>query len=145
MQSLKNTPEFLIKFIITIISYFLINSLAAQTYHLLPPNQPEQDACNALRLCGTSFFTPYSYTGVGTKPDLTSTPCAPSNGGGEVNAVWLRLNIDQDGIVVFKIVPEDPGDDYDFAVLKTTDGSCDNLSPDDVVRCNFNNNLPVVI
>src|SRR3954463_14479393 len=97
MQPFSNhsTPTWLIAPII--ISSFFISSLTAQTIHQLPPDQPEQDACNALNLCGTSFFTPYSYTGVGRKVDLASTPCYQSQSGGEINAVWLRLNIDQDG------------------------------------------------
>lgn len=122
------------------ISSFFTTSLTAQTIHKLPPGQPEQDACTALRLCGTSFYTPYSYSGKGKKSDLTSTPCYPTDGGGEQDVVWLRLDIDKDGKLEFKIMPVNPYDDYDFAVLKTT--ACDSLTPDSVVRCNFNNNLP---
>jgi hypothetical protein len=41
---------------------------------LLPPNQPEQNACNALLLCGGKFYTPYSYQGTGLGVDLQETP-----------------------------------------------------------------------
>jgi len=50
---------------------------------VLPPDQPEQDACNALPLCGGKFFTPYSYQGQGLVNDLIQTPC----GDGEDNSM----------------------------------------------------------
>src|SRR6516225_2680084 len=69
----------------------------AQTIHPLPPDQPEQDACNALHLCGT--------------------PCFTGTGGGEVNSVWLKVNVLTSGSLVFKIMPVNHDDDYDFAVI----------------------------
>jgi gliding motility-associated-like protein len=105
---------------------------------LLPPDQPEQDACNALPLCGGKFFSPYSYQGIGLVSDLTQTPC----GDGEDNSMWLKFTVVNAGQVVFQIIPLDTSDDYDFAVLDVTDVECNNLSPSNVVRCNFNNNWP---
>lgn len=105
---------------------------------LLPPNQPEQDACNAIALCGNSFTSPYSYQGIGTVTDLTSTPCS----GGEGNSMWLVLNVTAPGSIVFTLSPISPEDDYDFAVLDITNTSCENLSSANVIRCNFNNNNP---
>ncbi len=139
MSTLRDYSKQLTLIIVSILCSFFISNLSAQTIHELPPNQPEQDACNALSLCGTSFYTPYSYTETGRKIDLNSTPCFTGAGGGEINSVWLRLNIEKDGVLVFKIVPVNPDDDYDFAVLKVAT-ACDNLSSDNVVRCNFNNN-----
>jgi gliding motility-associated-like protein len=111
---------------------------------LLPINQPEQDACHALQLCGNSFSTPYSYQGNGLVPDLPNTPCgtvgAPC---GENNVVWLKLVVNTAGTIVFAITPVDAQDDYDFAVLNITNTTCANLAMSNVVRCNFNNNLPV--
>src|SRR3954452_4418114 len=108
MQLYPDHSNQIILIILIMICSFFITSLSAQTIYELPPNQPEQDACNALSLCGTSFYTPYSYTGRGIKNDLSSTPCYLDEGGGEINSVWLRLNIDKDGILVFKIVPVNP-------------------------------------
>lgn len=105
---------------------------------LLPPNQPEQDACKALLLCGTTFTSPYSYDGIGQVTDLPSTPC----GGGEGHSMWVRLEVNTAGILVFEIIPLSPNDDYDFAVLDITGGDCNNLSTSNVIRCNFNNNNP---
>src|SRR5215472_16979516 len=109
----------------------------AQTIHPLPPDQPEQDACNALQLCGNSFNTPYSYTGIGRNLDLSGTPCFTGTGGGEVNSVWLKVNVLTSGSLVFKIMPVNHDDDYDFAVINGTGKNCSSLTSDDVVRCNF--------
>lgn len=106
--------------------------------HVLPPNQPEQDACHALTVC-SKFFTPYSYQGMGKVEDLPSTPCGEA---GEQNAVWIKVSIASAGILVFSIIPVDSTDDYDFAVLDITAGSCESLNPTEVLRCNFNGNLP---
>jgi len=104
----------------------------------LDPDQPEQDACNAILLCGTSFFSPYSYQGEGLEADLTSSPCS----GGEGNSVWFILNVASSGTIMFTIAPVSVDDDYDFLVVDMTETTCDDLSSGDVVRCNFNNNNP---
>ncbi|HTI10317.1 MAG TPA: gliding motility-associated C-terminal domain-containing protein [Puia sp.] len=112
----------------------LLGSIGSFSQNVLPPKQPEQDACNALHLCGTSFSTPYSYQGLGQFLDITTTPC----GGGETNSMWIKMTIATAGSFVFSIIPKDPVDDYDFAVFKS---GCSNLSQTNVVRCNFNNNF----
>jgi gliding motility-associated-like protein len=110
---------------------------------LLPPFQPEQDACNAIVLCSNSFSSAASYTGIGLINDITSTPC---NGffsaSGEANSIWLRVHVQTSGMVVFRIIPNVATDDYDFLVADVTNGACNNLSYFDIVRCNFNSNGP---
>lgn len=117
----------------------LLFSFTETRAQLLPPNQPEQDACNALQLCGNSFFTPYSYQGQGLVTDLSTTPCFS----GESNSVWLKLVVSAPGSIVFTITPVVQADDYDFAISNITGGSCSSIAQSQVVRCNFNNNLPV--
>jgi len=121
--------------LLTFIGLLSSRTLSAQ---LLPPNQPEQDACNALILCGSTFTSPYGYQGIGIVSDLTNTPCS----GGEGNTMWLRLNVNTAGIIVFTIAPLTVTDDYDMAVLDITNTTCDALSINNVIRCNFNTNLP---
>lgn len=106
---------------------------------LLPPNQPEQDACNALQLCGNTFFTPFSYQGNGLVSDMPNTPC----NSGESNSVWLKLVVNAPGNIVFTITPVVQEDDYDFAIVNATGLNCNNLTSANVIRCNFNNNQPV--
>jgi gliding motility-associated-like protein len=112
------------------------SSISAQ---LLPVNQPEQQSCDALVLCGNSFTTPYSYQGIGTSNNLPNTPCS----GGEANSMWLRLNVNTAGTIVFTITPIASTDDYDFAVINATGiTDCNNLTSAMVVACNYNNNYP---
>lgn len=118
-----------------VFALFASKELKAQ---LLPPNQPEQNACQALVLCGNTFTSPYGYQGIGTVSDLTNTPCF----GGEGNSMWLRLDITTGGILVFAITPIIPTDDYDFAVVDGTATGCSALTSANAIRCNFNNNNP---
>ena len=109
--------------------------------NLLPPGQPEQDACGALTLCGGKFFTPYSYQGPGKKQDLPGiTPCGGTNV--ESNSMWMKITIATPGTLAFSIIPVDSLDDYDFAVIDETHASCDKLYESDVDRCNFNVDWP---
>lgn len=127
--------------LIAIAALFFLPDAHAQ---LLPVNQPEQDACNALQLCGNTFFTPYSYQDTGLVSDLASTPCgALGNPCGEDNAVWIKLVISSPGTIVFTITPVVAADDYDFAIVNATNVNCSSLSSSNVIRCNFNNNAPV--
>jgi gliding motility-associated-like protein len=130
----------LLLFIALSISCCLINNISLAQTHLLPPDQPEQDACGAINLCGNSFFTPYSYQGTGLVLDLSGIPCDPMNG--ENNSMWMKVTVSTSGTIIFKIIPVDTLDDYDFAVLNTTNISCSSLSVNDVVRADFNNNEP---
>lgn len=118
--------------------YCCLAHLAEAQIQLLPPNQPEQDACDALEICGNTFTSPYSYQGIGQISDLTNTPCF----GGEGNVMWFRMNIVTGGIIVFTIAPLNQTDDYDFAVVDITGKTCSTFTQTDVIRCNFNNNWP---
>ena len=113
---------------------FLTTTINAQQ-NLLPPNQPEQDACTALDLCGSTFFTPYGYQGNGNTLDIPNTQW----GEGEVNALWARVNILTAGKLVFKITPVKAEDDYDFAVINATGINCNSITTNNIVRVNFNN------
>ena len=119
-------------FLIAILHHSAI--VLSQTF---PPLRPEQDACNALLICGNTYTSPAAYQGIGLVNDLAVTPC----GSGEGNSMWLRLNIVTGGTIVFSIAPTNPGDDYDFAVVDMTNTTCNNLSSANVVSCNFNNNF----
>ncbi len=127
---------FPLSFLLTFcIAFLCTRSVQAQ---LLPPNQPEQNACQALQICGNTFTSPYGYQGTGTVLDLSNTPCL----GGEANSMWLRLEITSPGILVFTIAPLTVTDDYDMAVVDITASGCANTNSAPVIRCNFNNNLP---
>lgn len=129
--------------IILFLLFGILTSIEAKS-QFLPPNQPEQNACKALVICGNEFYTPYTYVGNGSVMDLPNTPCGqPGLSAGEYNSIWLKLTINTPGVIVFNIKPVSAQDDYDWAVLDITNKSCNNLFSSDVIRCNFNNNQPV--
>ncbi|XZF13637.1 gliding motility-associated C-terminal domain-containing protein [Chitinophagaceae bacterium MMS25-I14] len=109
----------------------------------LPPLQPEQDACNALELCGTVFNTPYSYSGFGQVQEQvqfgTNAGCFS-----ESNSVWLHLKVIGAGTIVFAIHPYDSTNDYDFAVYDITgNNNCATIATNgNRIRCNGNTILP---
>ena len=137
---IRNSFFIPVVYVILLACLFKDTSAEAQTFHQLPPNQPEQDACNALTICGNTFSTPFSYVGTGNNADLISTPCytGTSSNGGEINAMWMKLTIASAGRIVFTITPANKNDDYDFAVLNVTGFPCGYTTPKQVVRCNFN-------
>lgn len=97
----------------------------------LPPLQPEQDACNALNVCGT-FFTPYSYTGFGNILEESYLLGGCYN---ESNSVWFRVEVATAGDIVFAITPVNTLDDYDFTVFDITNASCSTLASANRIRC----------
>jgi len=103
--------------------------LSAQS---LPALQPEQDACNALQLCGGTFFTPYSYTGFGAVREQ-SQPAACFD---ESNSVWFRIVVTAPGTIVFTITPVNTNNDYDFSVYNVTGLTCNDINATTRVRCN---------
>jgi len=124
---------------------FLFGTLnsAAQS---LPPNRPEQDACGALEICSNGFYTPYSYQGYGLLTDLSGSPCRPATLPADTverNSMWLKLRVTVAGRIVFTITPVDNFDDYDWAMLSLGNTPCSMVSSANVIRCNFNNNIPV--
>ncbi|PZF73853.1 gliding motility-associated C-terminal domain-containing protein [Taibaiella soli] len=115
------------------------NDLFAQA---LPPMQPEQDACNAIELCGLTFMTPYSYSGYGQKMEYSQG--GPNLGCfNETNSVWLRFRVATAGNIVFKIIPQDSTDDYDYSVFDITQHYCNAVLNTSPVRCNGNTIFPI--
>ncbi len=111
----------------------LTSGLHAQT---LPPFQPEQDACNALPLCGGVFTTPYSYSGYGYKLEQIVNYAGGDACFSESNSVWLKLQVATPGTIAFSITPVNTSNDYDFAVYNITGKTCDSIKLSTRVRCN---------
>jgi gliding motility-associated-like protein len=100
----------------------------------LPPLQPEQDPCGALKICGTSFYTPYTYTGVGFAQQMGyAGSCSP-----ESNSVWFEFEVATAGDILFSLTPVNPVNDYDFAVHDITNTTCSNVGLSTQIRCDAN-------
>ncbi|MFP4664030.1 MAG: PKD domain-containing protein [Bacteroidales bacterium] len=122
-----------------------MGTLAYQS--ITPPN--EQDCLGAIPLCFNSYSTTNSYSGEGHYTgeipvyggSMADDNC-PGNCllGGEVNDVWYTFTVQSSGTVSFTISPNDPADDYDWAVYDLTNAHCVDIASSAgslQVSCNF--------
>lgn len=100
---------------------------------------PEQDCDHAIPVCQSSYFQPISYSNVGNQQELVfpgNTSCLI---GGEENSVWYIFTVTGAGDLEMEIVPNSPGDDYDWAIYNLTNSDCSGIvsgaAPE--VRCNY--------
>ena len=108
----------------------------------LPPNQPEQDCFNAIPICSNVYAQPNSYTGQGRVLDeipLSST-CLVT---GEVNNVWYILTVKQAGDLCFTLNPNNPADDYDWAVFNLSNSNCSDIASDLSLAVSCNDRKPI--
>gem|GEM_PF-5137538 len=108
------------------------------------PTIQEQDCFYAIPVCNGLYFQNNSYLGEGLLEEEISAAntCFFI---GERNDVWYVFMVQGSGDLSFIITPNNPEDDYDFAVFDITDNGCEGIfsgtSP--VITCNFSNqNLP---
>ncbi len=97
---------------------------------------PEQDCFNAIYVCSPTYSQPNAYSGNGTVQELPIGVSCLTN---ESNSVWYQFNAITSGSLTFQIDPNNPNDDYDFAVYNLTGDSCSGipLGVNLPVRCNY--------
>jgi len=104
--------------------------------HPVTPN--EQDCLGAIPICGDSYSTTNSYSGTGNIGSEINggTSCLAS---GEKNDVWYIFTVQQDGDLMFTISPNNPANDYDWAVFNLTNSNCSDIytDPSLEVSCNW--------
>ncbi len=93
----------------------------------------EQDCSGAIGVCNVSYAEANSYTGFGLTQEVNSTCLL----GGETNSVWYTFQATTIGTIGFDIIPNDPNDDYDFAVYNITSGGCGSVPTATPIRCNW--------
>ncbi len=96
---------------------------------------PEQDCAGALPLADTAFIQPNVYRGAGRVNEAGSS-CL----GMERNSVWYKLTVRANGRLGFVIEPNNPQDDFDWAVYRMpSNASCADIASGAVmaVSCNF--------
>lgn len=96
----------------------------------------EQDCFNAIYVCSSTYVQPNAYSGNGTVQELPIGVSCLTN---ESNSVWYQFNAITSGALTFQIDPNNPNDDYDFAVYNLTGDSCSGipLGLNLPVRCNY--------
>jgi gliding motility-associated-like protein len=104
-------------------------------------NLPEQDCFGALSVCQSSYSQSNSYMGSGIQANEinTASSCLSS---GEKNDVWYIFTVQISGTLCFSIAPNNPNDDYDWAVYNLTTASCTDIfsNPSLEVSCNYSPN-----
>lgn len=105
----------------------------------LPTNQ---DCLGAIPITLGQYYTIQSYVGTGNYPNEINngTSCL---GSGEKNDVWYSFTPNATGTLNFTISPNNPGDDYDWAVYDITGITCADIfiSPAYEKSCNYAPNL----
>ncbi|AKK74876.1 chromophore lyase [Chryseobacterium gallinarum] len=100
----------------------------------------QSDCPSAIPLCGNSDIS-YTPTGPGNILEILNQNggCLSTN---ERYTVWYTFTVSSAGTLAFTIKPNDPDDDYDFAVYGPTPNGCPSLQNDQHVfvaplRCNY--------
>lgn len=101
---------------------------------------PEQDCFNAIYVCSSTYNQPNAYNGVGSVSELPlGVGCLTS----ESNSVWYRFTAISDGSLTLQIDPNNPNDDYDFALYDLTTSACSEITDGTnlPVRCNYSSDV----
>ena len=105
---------------------------------LVPLNaQSNADCITAIDVCDKNKLSIHTAGGEGsnkTEADFIACFMSSENKGqAEENSTWLKFEIAESGTLSFTITPHKQGDDLDFVVYRSIDGSCKNMK---IVRCN---------
>ena len=109
--------------------------LLMSTYQLMAQVPTVADCLGAIPVCDDIYFEANSYEGEGNYTnEIHPDNCNEE----EVNSVWYRFNPKKSGNLGFEIIPNDPDDDYDWAVFNITNIKCEDLSTNfgALVSCN---------
>ena len=93
--------------------------------------------CNGgIIMCDDFYSEQNAPVGFGTTQEFVGN----CNSGffGENNSIWYIFTIDNSGFMNFTLTPNNPNDDYDWAVINITDGGCAGINnmTSPVVSCN---------
>jgi len=97
-----------------------------------------QDCQGAIPVCGLTFQQNQPLLGTGNVPNEVNASIS-CLGAGEKNSAWYTFTTQTAGNVSFTITPNDPTNDYDWAVFNLTNASCAQIytNPALQVSCNF--------
>jgi hypothetical protein len=99
--------------------------------------QANADCINSIDICEKKTLSVKSAGGEGsnrTEADFIACFMSSENKGqAEENSTWIKFEIAESGSLSFTITPHNSGDDLDFVVYRSLDGSCKNMK---IVRCN---------
>lgn len=101
-----------------------------------------QDCLGAQSICNYVYQEQDAYSGEGNfENEINSlSSCLDS---GEKNDIWYTFTVQNSGELNFTITPNDPNDDYDWAVYNLTNATCEDIATDPSleVSCNYSPNI----
>ena len=100
-----------------------------------------QDCLGAIPICTEIYEEDFVPMGSGNYPNEVN---AVGNSGGiscmdqEVSSIWYTFTVNRSGDFGFLLTPNDPDDDYDWALFNITDADCEDIfnNPQLQVSCN---------
>lgn len=98
-------------------------------------NASIQDCLGAIPVCDRIYVEELSPIGFGDVNDINGAiNCNPI----EQNSIWYIFTVNQSGQFGFLLTPNDPNDDYDWALFNITNGTCEDIRDDFslLVSCN---------
>lgn len=97
-----------------------------------------QDCQGAIRVCDWKFQQASPFSGTGNVPNEIN-PSISCLGTGEKNSVWYTFTTQSGGDVNFTIRPNNPSNDYDWAVYNLSNAACSDIftNPALLTACNF--------
>lgn len=96
------------------------------------------DCFSAIPVCQGVYTEANSPPGEGNLPDEISSALS-CLGGGEVDGQWYTFTVQNSGQFCFSIIPNNLGNDYDWAVFNLTNADCADIATNATleVSCNF--------
>jgi hypothetical protein len=133
-QLVRRTDNVVVALVVAF-AVLMLGTVAQAQVQTVTTTGPEQDCLGALPLADTAFVQPNVYRGVGRVNEAGSS-CL----GMERNSVWYKFTARANGRLGFVIEPNNPQDDFDWAVYRMPQqASCADIASGAVmaVSCNF--------
>lgn len=95
-----------------------------------------QDCLGAIPVCQEIYTESQAPTGDGNYDNEINTAISCTDG--EVSSIWYTFTVQEDGFLGFVITPNNPNDDYDWALFDITNATCAQIktNPNLMVSCN---------
>ncbi|HMQ88327.1 MAG TPA: gliding motility-associated C-terminal domain-containing protein [Flavilitoribacter sp.] len=95
-----------------------------------------QDCLGAIPVCQEVYTESQSPTGDGNYHNEINTAISCTDG--EISSIWYTFTVQENGFLGFILTPNNPNDDYDWALFDITNATCSQIktNPNLLVSCN---------
>ena len=111
----------------------VVVSLFGNTIGQLPTYQ---DCLGAIPICQEIYYESQLPNGSGNYPNEVNPLISCT--AGEIQAIWYTFTVNEDGNFGFNLTPNNPDDDYDWALFNLTNAGCEDIFNNQnlLVSCN---------